>query len=62
MLHIEQTERPTLYPDSGRVVPEYAMADLREIIYPPFRIVYRREKRRILIARIWQSERLPKLP
>ena len=47
---------------SGRVVPEFAMKDLREIIHPPFRIVYRREKRKILIVRIWRSERLLKLP
>lgn len=59
---IEQTERLSLYPDSGRVVPEYAMDDLREIIYPPFRIVYRREKGKVLIVRIWRSERLLKLP
>ncbi|MGC2063817.1 MAG: type II toxin-antitoxin system RelE/ParE family toxin [Thermodesulfovibrionales bacterium] len=59
---IVQTERLTLYPDSGRAVPEFAMKDLREIIYPPFRIVYRREKGRILIVRIWRSERFLKLP
>jgi len=58
---IVQTERLTLYPDSGRVVPEFAMKDLREIIHPPFRIVYRREKGKILIVRIWRSERLLKL-
>ena len=57
-----QTERLTLYPDSGRVVPEFGMKDLREIISPPFRIVYRREKWKILIVRIWRSERLLKLP
>jgi toxin ParE1/3/4 len=59
---IAETERLTLYPDSGRIVPEFAMKDLREIIHPPFRIVYRREQGRILIVRIWRSERLLKLP
>jgi toxin ParE1/3/4 len=59
---ISQTERLALYPDSGRVVPEFAMENLREIIYPPFRIVYRREKGRILIVRVWRSERILKLP
>ena len=48
---IGQTERITLYPDSGRVVPEFERKDLREIIHPPFRVVYRREKGKILIAR-----------
>ena len=59
---IEQTERLTLYSDSGRVVPEFAMKDLREIIHPPFRIVYRRDKGKVIIVRIWRSERLLKLP
>lgn len=59
---ILQTERLTLYPDSGRLVPEFATKDLREIVQPPFRIVYRREKRKILVVRIWRSERLLKLP
>ena len=59
---IVQAERLTLYPDSGRVVPEFGMKNLREVIHPPFRIVYRREKGKILIVRIWRSERLLKLP
>jgi len=59
---IEQTERLTLYSDSGRVVPEFAMKDLREIIHPPFRVVYRRDKGKVIIVRIWRSERLLKLP
>lgn len=59
---ILQTERLTIYPDSGRLVPEFATKDLREIVQAPFRIVYRREKRKILVVRIWRSERLLKLP
>ncbi|MBI5641259.1 MAG: type II toxin-antitoxin system RelE/ParE family toxin [Nitrospirae bacterium] len=59
---ISQTERLSLFPDSGRVVPEFGVESLREIIYPPFRIVYRREEGRIIIVRIWRSERLLKLP
>jgi len=59
---IEQTERLTLYPDSGRVVPEFDMKDLREVIHPPFRFIYRRDKGKVIIVRIWRSERLLKLP
>ena len=29
-------------PDRGRVVPEFNQSSLRELIHPPFRIVYRR--------------------
>ena len=59
---IAQTERLALYPDSGRMVPEFGLEQLREIIHPPFRIVCRREKNRIRIVRVWRSERSLKLP
>lgn len=50
------------HPAMGRVVPEFNQAFLREIIDPPFRIVYRHETDRIRIVRIWRGERLLKLP
>ena len=59
---IAQTERLALYPDSGRVVPEFGLEQLPEIIHPPFRIVYRREKSSIRIVRVWRSDRSLKLP
>ena len=59
---IAQAERLARYPDSGRVVPEFGMEQLREVIHPPFRIVYRREDNRIRVVRVWRSERLMKLP
>ena len=49
-------------PDMGRIVPEFKQPFLRELIYPPFRIVYRRKAQRIGIVRAWRSERLLKLP
>ncbi len=57
-----QTERLADFPESGRIVPEFGLANLREVIYPPFRIVYRLEAGRIWIIRIWRSERLLKVP
>ena len=50
------------HPDIGRIVPEFQVEYLRELIRPPFRIVYRRDIKKVLIVRIWQSERLLKLP
>ncbi len=44
-------------PDRGRVVPEFELEYLREIIRPPFRIVYRRDRNRVRIVRVWRSER-----
>ncbi len=50
------------YPDRGRIVPEFNQPLLRELIHPPFRIVYRRNNQKISIVRIWRSERLLKIP
>ena len=46
------------HPDIGRVVPEFGKSFLREIIHPPFRVVYRRDTDRIQVIRVWRSERL----
>ena len=59
MAHVE---RLADFPESGRVVPEFGLAQLREIIHPPFRIVYRLDADRVRVVRIWRSERLLKSP
>jgi len=59
---VERIETLKSHPDMGRVVPEFGQENLREIIHPPFRIVYRRDKARVRIVRVWRSERLLKLP
>jgi plasmid stabilization system protein ParE len=50
------------HPDLGRLVPEFDQPFLRELIHPPFRIVYRRDPKRVRIVRGWRSERLLHLP
>ena len=35
---ISQIERLGTFPESGRIVPEFGIVNLREIIYSPFRI------------------------
>lgn len=50
------------HPDMGRMVPEFEQPFLRELIYPPFRIVYRRDSQRVRIVRVWRSERRLRLP
>jgi plasmid stabilization system protein ParE len=59
---ISQVERLADFPESGRVVPEFGIMNLREIIYSPFRIVYRFDKSRVRIVRVWRSEGLLKMP
>lgn len=47
----------------GRVVPEFGEESLRELIEPPFRVVYRiAPSSTVTVIRIWRSERLLKLP
>lgn len=46
------------HPDMGRIVPEFDQPFLRELIRPPFRIVYRRDPKRVRVVRVWRSERL----
>jgi toxin ParE1/3/4 len=45
-------------PDMGRIVSEFEQKNLRELIRPPFRIVYLRELYKIRVVRVWRSERL----
>lgn len=59
---ISQVERLADFPESGRMVPEFGVEHLREMIHPPFRIVYRLDKTRVRIVRVWRSERLLKMP
>lgn len=50
------------HPEMGRIVPEFEQPFLRELINPPFRIVYRRDPKHVRIVRVWRSERLLVLP
>ncbi len=59
---IAQIERLADHPLSGRIVPEFNIEHLREIIHPPFRIVYRYDTKRVRIVRIWRGERHLKKP
>jgi len=59
---VTRIERLSAHPLSGRVVPEFQVEHLREIIYPPFRIVYRHDRNTVRVIRVWRSERLLKMP
>lgn len=59
---VARVEHLADFPESGRVVPEFELTNLREIFHPPFRIVYRVDPARIRIVRVWRSERLLRVP
>ena len=61
---ISETDRLQEFPELGRIVLEYRNNNLREIIFRPYRVVYRLDHDRRLceIARVWHSaRRLPQL-
>ena len=43
--------------DAGRIVPEFNMDHIRELIHAPFRVVYLRQAKEIVLIRVWRSER-----
>ena len=53
-----KTEQLAEFPESGRVVPEFGVPTVRELIHPPYRLVYRNDPDTIWIVRVWRSERL----
>lgn len=59
---IQGLERLKIHPKSGRVVPEFEAEHIRELIQPPFRVVYLLTKHEIVLIRVWRSERLLELP
>ena len=61
---ISETDRLQEFPEFGRIVPEYRNDCFREIIFRPYRIVYRVNHKAKLceIARVWHSARgIPEL-
>ena len=50
------------HPDIGRIVPEFGQPYLRELIHPPFRVVYRRDPTHVRVVRVWRGERSLVLP
>lgn len=59
---IADVELLSSQPRMGRMVPEFEQDFLLELIRPPFRVVYRADRDRVRVIRVWRSERLLKLP
>ena len=58
---IEAIERLALFPESGRIVPEFTIREIREIreiLFGNYRIIYRYKKEIIEILTIYHSSRL----
>jgi toxin ParE1/3/4 len=51
-------ERLVRFPESGRMVPEFGLPNLREIIVSPFRIVYRLRGDVVEVVTVFHSARV----
>jgi len=56
---MQQTDKLQEFPESGRQVPEKRDPHIREIIVPPYRVIYRFRSQQHLveIVRVWHSAR-----
>jgi toxin ParE1/3/4 len=59
---LEKAEHLIDHPESGRIVPEFNDIQIRELISPPYRVVYLLTDHAIQIIRVWRSERTLELP
>lgn len=59
---LEHSEMLKRHPEAGRVVPEFNLNHIRELIYSPFRVVYLRQAAEVVLIRVWRSERQLELP
>jgi addiction module RelE/StbE family toxin len=55
---LNATSSLTKYPQKGRIVPEFNVSGIREIIYKNYRIVYRIHKEHIQILTVFEAHRL----
>jgi plasmid stabilization system protein ParE len=58
-------EKIAVFPEIGRVVPEFRQPTLREVVCRSYRVIYRlgRDEQRIEIVRFWHGARgFPHIP
>ena len=55
---LDAIEHLPKFPESGRIVPEYNDPTLRELVRPPYRIVYRLRQNELHIITIHHASRL----
>jgi addiction module RelE/StbE family toxin len=55
---VERPEQLRDFPESGRRVPEYDRADVREVIEGPYRIIYRVEGENVTILAVVHGRHL----
>jgi len=54
---LDAVAKLTAFPDKGRMVPEVGRAEIREILYGSYRVVYRLEEKRLFILTVRHQRR-----
>lgn len=54
---VSTVKRLREFPQSGHIVPELEREDLREVLYPPYRIIYRVDPKRVVILTVRHGRR-----
>lgn len=55
-----RSQQIATFPHSGRIVPDYGAPDIREVVEPPYRILYRIRQDRIdILAVMHSAQNLP---
>ena len=55
---VHAAERLREFPSLGRVVPELSQPHVRELIIPPFRLVYRSQGQSVEVVTVFRASRL----
>lgn len=59
---LQRSEMLLLPPAAARIVPEFNLEQIRELIHAPFRLIYLRQAHEVVRIRVWRSERQLALP
>lgn len=59
---VDRAEEAGQHPLAGRVVPEFVDRTLREVLLQGYRIVYRLEKKRIVVLTVIEGHRRLRIP
>ena len=51
--------RLEVFPESGRIIPEFPELPYREVIIPPYRFFYKIKADVVWIVAVWHSAQLP---
>jgi toxin ParE1/3/4 len=54
---IDKTTALGSFPDMGRMVPEVRRPSVREVLVPPYRLLYRRDETEVLILALHHARR-----